>query len=181
MAPSTVSIVDPNEMVELKRIETGVMPHGSRISPDGRWHYSLAMMSGELYEIDALQMQLNRALNLDLAAGYLTEEELKEIKKEETKHEGHEGHENMYHSTVKPTWVIPHPAQRKVYVAGNGSDEILEVDLDRWTVTRRFKTGKGPRTRHGGCHQFGRVEKSGFYGNRQAGRRYSFLEDGGWK
>ncbi len=144
MVPSTVSIVDPTEMIELKRIETGVMPHGSRISSDGRWHYSLAMMSGELYEIDALTMKLNRTLNLDLAAGYITEKELAEIKAKEAKHEGHDGHENMYHSTVKPTWVIPHPTARKVYVAGNGSNELLEVDLEKWTVTNRFKTGKGP-------------------------------------
>ena len=144
MVPSTVSIVDPQEMVELKRIETGVMPHGSRISPNGRWHYSLAMMSGELYEIDALQMKLNRTLNLDLAAGYITETELEKIKAEEAKHEGHQDHENMYQSKVKPTWVIPHPTERKVYVAGNGSDELLEVDLEEWSVSRRFKTGKGP-------------------------------------
>ena len=28
--PSTISIVDPEEMIEVKRVETGVMPHGSR-------------------------------------------------------------------------------------------------------------------------------------------------------
>ncbi len=144
MVPSTVSVVDPKEMIELKRIETGVMPHGSRISPNGRWHYSLAMMSGELFEIDALRMDLNRTLNLDLKAGFITEEELAKIKEEESKHEGHEGHENMYHSTVKPTWVIPHPSLRKAYVAGNGCDEIFEIDLEKWDISRRFETGKGP-------------------------------------
>ena len=32
------------------------MPHGSRISKDGKYHYSVAMMSGELFEIDAIDM-----------------------------------------------------------------------------------------------------------------------------
>ena len=51
---------------------------------------------------------------------------------------------NMKHSMVKPTWVIPHPNQNIAYVAGNGSDEVIEVNLDKWEVTSRFKTGKGP-------------------------------------
>ena len=33
--PSTVSVVDPAAMTEVAQIPTGIMPHGSRISPDG--------------------------------------------------------------------------------------------------------------------------------------------------
>ncbi len=65
MSPSSVSIVDPDEMAEVGRVTTGPMPHGSRLSPDGRFHYSCAMMSGELFEIDATHMQLSRVLDLD--------------------------------------------------------------------------------------------------------------------
>ncbi len=144
MVPSTVSVVDPQKMVELKRIETGTMPHGSRLSPDGRWHYSLAMMSGELFEIDAVLMKLNRTLNLDKAAGHLEPMEHQGTDHSQMHHAQHGESMNMVHSIVKPTWVVPHPTARKVYVAGNGSDEILEVDLDEWIVTRKFKTGKGP-------------------------------------
>jgi DNA-binding beta-propeller fold protein YncE len=50
----------------------------------------------------------------------------------------------MKHSMVKPTWVIPHPKKNIAYVAGNGSDEVIEVNLDKWEVSDRFKTGKGP-------------------------------------
>ena len=49
MKPSTVSVVDPQTMTEIKQIRTGVMPHGSRISTNGRYQYSVAMMSGELF------------------------------------------------------------------------------------------------------------------------------------
>ena len=60
--PSTVSIVDPEEMIEIKRIETGIMPHGSRLTNDGLKQYSVAMMSGMLYEIDVLQFDISRTL-----------------------------------------------------------------------------------------------------------------------
>ena len=37
-----------------------------------------------------------------------------------------------YHPLVKPTWVDPHPNDQWVYVAGNGSDEIIEIDVENW-------------------------------------------------
>jgi DNA-binding beta-propeller fold protein YncE len=142
MVPSTVSVVDPETMTELKRITTGAMPHGSRISPDGTKHYSVAMMSGELFEIDALRLDISRVLSLDDASGSLHSEHMQ--------HQGHEtdassmDHDAMKHSKVKPTWVIPHPQWNKAYVAGNGVNQVFEVDLDKWTITNTFPTGKGP-------------------------------------
>ena len=60
--PSTVSIVDPDEMIEIDRVETGIMPHGSRLLNNGLKHYSVAMMSGTLYEMDAMTMQISRTM-----------------------------------------------------------------------------------------------------------------------
>ena len=59
---STVSIVDPDEMIEIDRVETGIMPHGSRLLNNGLKHYSVAMMSGILYEIDAMTMEITRTI-----------------------------------------------------------------------------------------------------------------------
>jgi len=64
MSPSSVSVVDPDEMVEVARTTTGPMPHGSRISPDGLRHYSCAMMSGQLFEIDTVTFEVARTLQL---------------------------------------------------------------------------------------------------------------------
>jgi YVTN family beta-propeller protein len=129
MTPSSVSVVDPQTMTEITKIPTGVMPHGSRISPDGRFQYSVAMMSGELYEVDTVSLEVNRILQLD-----------------NNHHMDHQGmdHQGMHHSTTQPTWVIPHPSDSKVYIAGNFSNEIIEVDTDSWEIINRFKTGKGP-------------------------------------
>jgi len=120
MLPSTISIVDPEVMVEVARTTTGPMPHGSRLSPDGRFHYSCAMMSGHLFEIDAASFEVTRDLQLDI--------------------EPPEGHQ----SEAKPTWVHPHPTKRLVYCALNAKGTIAEVDLDRWVTVRRFETAKGP-------------------------------------
>ncbi|MEQ9425044.1 MAG: YncE family protein [Cyclobacteriaceae bacterium] len=145
MVPSSVSVVDPESMTELKKITTGAMPHGSRISPDGMKHYSVAMMSGELFEIDALDLEVSRTLNLDKPADdmqMMDGMDHSQMQHSEMNHS--EMKEGMSHSVVKPTWVIPHPELPKVYVAGNGSNEILEVDLNQWKITRRFDGDKGP-------------------------------------
>ena len=134
MTPSSVSVVDPQTMTEITKIPTGVMPHGSRISPDGRFQYSVAMMSGELYEVDTVSLEVNRVLQLD--------------NNHHMDHQGmdHQGmnHQEMHHSTTQPTLVIPHPSDSIVYIAGNSSNEIIEVDTDSWEIINRFKTGKGP-------------------------------------
>ena len=133
MTPSTVSVVDPNTMIEITKIETGIMPHGSRISSDGRHQYSVAMMSGELYEVDAVSLKVSRVLKLDEM----------HMNHGDEMHMNHENH--LFHSKVQPTWVTPHPLEPKVYVTGNVSNEIIEVDTNEWKIIRRFKTaGKAP-------------------------------------
>ena len=150
MAPSNVSVVDPETMTEITKITTGSMPHGSRISPDGLYQYSVAMMSGELFEIDALGLKVNRVLDLEnkmmknQKMNHKMMDEDKKIDNMEMNEDKMISIQNMKHSMVKPTWVIPHPNLKLAYIAGNGSNEIIEVDLENWEVSDRFKTGKGP-------------------------------------
>ena len=150
MAPSNVSVVDPETMTEITKITTGSMPHGSRISPDGLYQYSVAMMSGELFEIDALGLKVNRVLDLEnkMMKNKKMSHKMMDMDKkmDNTKmnKDKMKSMQNMKHSMVKPTWVIPHPNLKLAYIAGNGSNEIIEVDLENWEVSDRFKTGKGP-------------------------------------
>jgi len=138
MVPSSVSVVDPELMFEIKKIETGAMPHGSRISPDGEKQYSVAMMSGELFEINTLEQQVSRKLNLEKREhGAMDHSKM-------GRSTDKQGMSGMQHSVVKPTWVIPHPNLPRLYVAGNGSDELLEINARTWTITHRLPTGKGP-------------------------------------
>lgn len=128
MSPSSVSIVDPEVMVEVERTETGPMPHGSRLSRDGTLHYSCAMMSDELIEIDALSFDVTRRLHLTDGTGGIARR-------------AGQGH---HKAVTKPTWVDPHPAKDVAYVCLNGAAQVVEVDLKRWRIARRFPTAKAP-------------------------------------
>ncbi|GAB5520783.1 MAG: YncE family protein [Rhodothermales bacterium] len=149
MEPSTVSVVEPMTMTEIAQIETGMMPHGSRVSPDGTKHYSAAMMSGTLYEIDAQTLEVARTL-------FTGEGEPPAMMHGERQGMSGMDHSAMGHGSMasmgassdhpapKPTWVDPHPTRPFVYVANNGADHIAEVSTETWTVTRRFPTAKAP-------------------------------------
>jgi len=134
--PSTISIVDTEEMIEVNRIETGVMPHGSRITNDGLKQYSVAMMSGTLYELDVLKFEISRTLFTGVS------------KHKHMKHAmGSMNHKKMKSHKMpkeKPTWVYPHPNDKYLYVVNNGTDYVIEVDLNTWAISRKFNTDKGP-------------------------------------
>jgi DNA-binding beta-propeller fold protein YncE len=136
MGPSSVSVVDPDRMVEVARTKTGPMPHGSRLSPDGKRHYSCAMMSGELFEIDAMSFDVKRKLQLAEI----------ELEPEPVKSAPATSRPTRKIPVTKPTWVQPHPKLPRAYVCLNGAAQIAEVDLEKWRVVRRFKTSKGPYT-----------------------------------
>jgi len=138
MTPSSISVVDTESMDEVAQTVTGAMPHGSRISPDGQRHYSCAMMSDELFEMDTRTFEVLRVLKLNdgkVATG------------DEDGH-GHGGEGELRLSQaakpVKPTWVDPHPTRPVVFVALNGAAQVVEVDLESWAITRRFPTAAGP-------------------------------------
>lgn len=148
MVPSTVSVVEPNTMQEITKIPVGTMPHGSRISPDGKFQYSVGMMSGDLVEINTMSLEVSRVLALDememdhskMNHGEMNHDEMDHSKMNHSNMD----HGAMKHSKTKPTWVQPHPTNGNIYVAGNGTDEILEISSSEWKVLRRWSTGKKP-------------------------------------
>ena len=131
MTPGTISVVDPGSMTELGTIATGIMPHGSRLTTDGLRHYSVSMMDGLLHEIDAVSLVRTRVLDLGTAVEHHGDP-------------GEAGHETHGGGGVKPTWAVPSPSGDYVYVALNGADRIVEVDVASWAVRRTFHTGRGP-------------------------------------
>ncbi len=162
MVPSTVSVVDVESMTELTQITTGTMPHGSRLSANGLKQYSVAMMSGELFEIDAISLKITKILDLDEASKMAPEDHsmmdhskmdmgASKMAEEKKPMEGMDhskmdmgGMPAMKHSAFKPTWVSTHPTKNLIYVAGNGAAEVLEISTDTWKTTRKFITDKGP-------------------------------------
>jgi len=141
MVPSSVSVVFTETNQEVARVETCTMPHGSRVEPAGVHQYSTCMMDDQLVEIDTRSFQVARRFSL--AKG----KEGAIPAKWESEHAKHlaAGHRvAMTPQSCSPTWAQPGVDGKKVYVACNKSDEILEIDRDEWKVSRRFATGRGP-------------------------------------
>ena len=138
--PSSVSVVDTNEMVEVSRIPTCIMPHGSRIPRDGLHQYSACMMNDLLVEIDTEKMKVSRSFRV--SAG--KEQGFSGLPQEKMEH--HEGMAmpmNVAAITCSPTWAQPSSDGSRVYVACNKSNEIVEVDAKEWKLVRRIPAGNG--------------------------------------
>jgi len=149
MRPSTVSVVHGGQMMELARIETCTMPHGSRVHPMGRYHYSVCMMDDQLVEIDGWDLAVNRRMLLkpggirSLAA---TDLGFHDPERAQETHAGHGAEPAGFEHEpwCSPTWVQPSPEGERIYVACNGSDQVLEIAWEEWDLLRRFQTGRGP-------------------------------------
>ena len=162
MVPSSQSVIYTPTHTEVSRIITCTMPHGSRIDPSGRFHYSGCMMDDQLVEIDTRTFQVSRRFSvakgkegpLDPDDRGSMGEHLKSMPAPPATSARPEvdpadvGYRGMPHpmapNSCSPTWAQPAPDGKKVYVACNKSDEILEIDRQSWSVTRRLATGRGP-------------------------------------
>jgi len=135
--PSSVSIVDTETMFEIAQTTTCTMPHGSRMSADGTLHYSACMMDNLLVEMSTQSLEVTRML--DLVSG------------EPVIGEGGAHQMDMPTSVstpaaqpCSPTWTSPSQDGRRMYVACNKGNEIVEVDLEGWRVTRRLEADGAP-------------------------------------
>jgi DNA-binding beta-propeller fold protein YncE len=145
MVPSSVSVVSTDEMVEIARITTCTMPHGSRINRAGTHQYSVCMMDDVLTEIDTRTLDVSR--HFMLAKG---KEMGMQGAPRRMAHDGHTAgttHDGAMASGAQvqcsPTWAQPSADGDKIYVACNKSNEIVEIDFATWTMTRRWAAGDG--------------------------------------
>ena len=146
MVPSSVSVVSTDEMVEIARITTCTMPHGSRINTAGTHQYSACMMDDMLTEIDTRTLEVSRHFLLKRG-----EEMGMSGPPGAMSHAGHST-AGMSHDSVmamsnnvqcSPTWAQPSARGDKVYVACNKSNEIVEIDFASWKMTRRIPARDG--------------------------------------
>lgn len=143
MIPSSVSVVATDQMIEVKRITTCTMPHGSRLNHAGTKHYSACMMDDMLVEIDTGKFAVDRYFMLSpgkemgmTGAPYGTDANKSDQKMS--------GHSMVDHKPVcTPTWAQPSNDGSTVYVACNQSNDIVAINTDTWTMARRFPAGNG--------------------------------------
>ncbi len=142
MVPSSVSVVYTDDMVEVRRIPTCVMPHGSRLSPDGRRQYSACMMNDELVEIDADSMAVARRFYLKPGAEHAMSGTNGSMAPGGTN--GHDmGPPKPGDVGCSPTWAQPSTDGRTLWVACNKANDIAEIDVASWALRRRIPAGEG--------------------------------------
>lgn len=160
MVPSDVSVVYTPQMMEIARVRTCLMPHGSRVNQAGDLQYSACMHSDQLVEIDLGTFEVSRRFSLTPGAEMaLSSDDLGERMDRASMSAGTAGatpgHQAATHTqqaapaaaaVCSPTWAEPGAGSYAgyVYVACNKNGEVLEIDAETWTVHRRFSTGKAP-------------------------------------
>jgi len=155
--PSSVSVVATDEMTEITRIPTCTMPHGSRLSPDGRRHYSACMMDDMLVEIDTRKLAVSRYFILRRGqergvTGTPSASSASSTAPAAAGAAAGAGHEGGGHGmeppkpgdpSCSPTWAQPSADGRRVFVACNKASDIAEIDVGSWTLARRWPAGEG--------------------------------------
>jgi len=133
MVPSSVSVVGTDDMVEIARVPTCTMPHGSRLNPQGTKQYSACMMDDMVVEIDTRTFGVSRVFSVAKGA-----EQPAALAPEH-----HAPRPTPHAPSCSPTWAQPSADGSRVYVACNKSNEILDIDVDRWVLARRLAAAEG--------------------------------------
>jgi DNA-binding beta-propeller fold protein YncE len=144
MVPSSVSVVSTQTMTEIARIPTCTMPHGSRLNKQSTRQYSACMMDDTLVEIDVRTLKAYRHF-------LLTKGSEMGMNGPPRSHSG-AAHGTGGHgseapkpgdNSCSPTWAEPTIAGDAIFVACNGSSEIVEVDNASWGLIRRIPARPG--------------------------------------
>lgn len=165
MAPSSVSVVATEPMLEVARITTCAMPHGSRLNPQGTKQYSACMMDDMLVEIDTQTLKVSRHFLLTkgremgmngapvspgtktTGMGGMKSGSSSQQPTSGARHMDMGGHgmepPKAGDVSCSPTWAQPSVTGSSIFVACNKSDEVVEVDAARWKVTRRIPARAG--------------------------------------
>jgi len=147
MVPSSVSIVATEGLIEVARVATCMMPHGSRVNAQGTKQYSACMMDDMLVEIDTRTFGVSRHFMLTKGKEHGMPGAPRHMKASTGSTRDMSGHgmegPKPGDVTCSPTWAQPSADGSKIYVACNKSSEIVEIDTDSWTVGRRLAAGDG--------------------------------------
>jgi hypothetical protein len=138
--------VDTADMIEIARIPTCTMPHGSRFNTTGTRQYSVCMMDEQLVELDTATLKAARhfVLTKGSEAGMIGAPMRMSMEHPSPSSSGH-GTEppKPGDPSCSPTWAQPSKKRPAVFVACNGSSEIVEVSTESWKLVRRIPAGSG--------------------------------------
>ena len=144
MVPSSVSVVSTQTMTEVARIKTCTMPHGSRLNLQGTKQYSACMMDDMLVEIDTRSLKATRhfIVTKDREKGVSGPPQSPTTPSTHSSGHGSEPPKPGDNS-CSPTWAEPSADGSSIYVACNGSSEIVEINAGSWQLVRRIPARAG--------------------------------------
>jgi DNA-binding beta-propeller fold protein YncE len=145
MVPSSISVVATDQMIEVKRIPTCTMPHGSRLNHAGTKHYSVCMMDDMLVEIDTRKFAVSRYFMLAQGKEMgMSGAPFPHAAVDHNMTDHNTTDHSMDHKpSCTPTWAQPSNDGKIIYVACNQSNEIVAINTDTWSLARRFPAGTG--------------------------------------
>lgn len=156
MVPSSVSVVATGPMMEIARLTTCTMPHGSRLNPQGTKHYSACMMDDMLVEIDTSTLKVSRHFlitkGMEMGMNGAPVSMAKPSSASQTTSAAAHQHNTGGHGmeppkagdvSCRPTWAQPSTDGSSIFVACNNSNEIVEIDAATWKITRRLASADG--------------------------------------
>jgi len=155
--PSSVSVVATAEMQEIAKVTTCIMPHGSRLSPDGKRHYSACMMDDLAVEMDTRTLKVARyfvvtkgkekgVMGAPPPPSPAPPPPARAAAAQPASHDmGGHGSEPPKPGDVacSPTWAQPSSDGRRLFVACNKSNDIAVIDVDGWRLLDRWPAGDG--------------------------------------
>jgi DNA-binding beta-propeller fold protein YncE len=134
--PSTVSVAFTPDMIEVEQIPTCTKPHGLRMAPSGTHLYTNCLLDDQLVEIDTRSFEVTRRFSVAVGAEGAIPTDW--VADPET-HRPRQGPTN----SCGPTWAEPSVDGRKVFVACNKGDRLLQIDVESWSLDRVLETGRG--------------------------------------
>jgi DNA-binding beta-propeller fold protein YncE len=142
--PSSVSVVHADTMLELSRIQTCRMPHGSRFNALGTRHYSACMMDHMVVEIDTATLRVSRHFRLTDGEerGGDGPPSIAPVAHHDMTAHGADA-PTVAPSMCSPTWVEPSADGGSIFVACNGTSQVVEIGVDAWTIRRRLPGPNG--------------------------------------
>jgi DNA-binding beta-propeller fold protein YncE len=137
-------------MTEIARIPTCTMPHGSRLNAQGTKQYSACMMDDMLVEIDTRTLKATRhfVVTKNKEMGMTGPPNMPAG----SSHAMHGAKSTSGHgseppkpgdNSCSPTWAEPSVDGSSIFVACNGSSEIVEINAVTWQFVRRIPARPG--------------------------------------
>ncbi|MEM8712678.1 MAG: YncE family protein, partial [Planctomycetota bacterium] len=128
---NSITIIDVEEQEERIEFACGAMPRDIAFTPDGKYALVANMQEGNVSVFNSVSRRIRTLVDLER----VSEEQAKQ---RPVKMTGHFGRSPL------PTRIMIGPDGSFAYVATKRSDQLHEIDLSNWTVTRTLSTATAP-------------------------------------